>query len=239
MIEEAKSFFGNGAVKDSEGGLPRHIAVVTKGKHEFAAKNSLGLEGIYQHSCSLIDTIAQAAFAVKIPVITFYLLSDKRDNLDFEVVIGALTAYFRLLSDAGFIHEQRIKITVIGKWYDLPERMVEAVKLCLEKTKDYTGFCLNFCLNYNGRSEIVDAVNLLLLQAKAQKVETVTKELIKENIYSSSFPPPDLFIISGPKVISDLLLWDAPSAKIYFSGRLWPEFRKEDLMLALASFQQR
>lgn len=237
MLEALKHILDR-AKGNGEKGLPRHIAFVTKGKHAFASNRSLPLEGAYALSCRKIDEIVSWCISKNIPAMTFYLLSTKRDNIDFGIIIDAFSSYLEALASDEKITGQKVKVTVIGRWYDLPERLVNAIKGIIEKTKDNDKFFLNFCLNYNGHDEIVDSVNLIVKQIQSGKAVAVTRELIKENSYSSYFPPPDLFVINGSGTISDLLLWDAPDAKVFFSGKLWPEFELHDLRRAVEGFQK-
>ena len=68
------------------------------------------------------------------------------------------------------IHSNKVKVSALGKWYDLPSRGVEGIKEIIEETKDYDNFFLNFCVNYNGQEEIVDACRLIGRQIKAERL---------------------------------------------------------------------
>ena len=109
----------------------------------------------------------------------------------------------------------------------------------LEETKDYDSFFLNLCINYDGQEEIVDSCKLIGRQIAAGKLapESITKEVIKENCYSSYFIPPDLIIKTGLKTkIAGVLLWDSLNATIFFVKKNWPELKQSDLQKALKDF---
>ena len=60
--------------------------------------------------------------------------------------------------------------------------------------------------------------------------DSITKEEIKDNIYSSYFMPPEIIIITGKKKSLDgFLLWDSVKSKVYFSNKLWPDIKIDDL----------
>jgi undecaprenyl diphosphate synthase len=161
-------------------------------------------------------------------------LSSKEDETD------CLTEFFNLLLGWSFIQENQIKVSILGKWYDLPMRVVEPIKKLIADTKDYDKYFLNLCINYDGREEIVDACKLIAKQVKLDKVaaENIDKALIKENIYASYFLPPDLMIKTGKKkTLNGFLLWDSTNAKVYFSEVLWPEFGKEDFIKSVVFYQ--
>jgi len=221
--------------------LPRHIALVTKGKHIYAEKHKIPIEKVYKRSNIIILSTIASSVKLNIPITTFYLLSIKGKELEhFSTVMDSLTEFFNDLASKELIHKNQIKISVLGKWYDLPGKFVDSIKNIIEKTKEYDSYFVNFCINYDGQEEIVDAVRLISRQIKADKLdaELINKELIKENTYSSYFLPPGLIIINGSKRTSDLLLWDSPNAKVYFTNKLWPDFDRMELMDAIRDYQK-
>ena len=44
---------------------------------------------------------------------------------------------------------------------------------------------------------------------------------------------------SGEHRISNYLLWQLAYAELYFTNKLWPDFRREDLFEAVYDYQQR
>ena len=53
-------------------------------------------------------------------------------------------------------------------------------------------------------------------------------------------PDPDLLIrTSGEYRISNFLLWQMAYTELYFTKVLWPDFTKDDLFKAIASYQKR
>lgn len=221
--------------------LPRHIALVTKGKHIYAEKHKISIEKVYQKSNVIILSTIASSVKLNIPITTFYLLSTGSQELEqFPTLVDSLTEFFNNLANKELIHKNKIKVSILGKWYDLPGKFVDAIKNLIEKTKEYDSHFVNFCINYDGQEEIVDAVRLISRQIKAGKLdaELINKDLIKENIYSSYFLPPDLIIINGSKTTSDLLLWDCPNAKVSFTNKLWPDFDRTELMDAIREYQK-
>ncbi|MDD5435764.1 MAG: undecaprenyl diphosphate synthase family protein [Nitrospira sp.] len=53
-------------------------------------------------------------------------------------------------------------------------------------------------------------------------------------------PEPDLMIrTSGETRISNFLLWQIAYAELYFTKTLWPDFKKQDLFMAILDYQHR
>ena len=164
-----------------------------------------------------------------------------RESKYYPYFLDATVNMFNDFANNILVNKSRIKISVLGKWYHLPGRVVDSIKKAIEATKDYDSFFANFCINYNGQEEIVDALKIIGMQIKAGKMdpELIDKDLIKENIYASYFMPPDLMIKNGSrKETSGFLLWDSVSTKLYFTNKLWPDFDKNEFMDAIKDYQK-
>ncbi|MBN1644671.1 di-trans,poly-cis-decaprenylcistransferase [Candidatus Woesearchaeota archaeon] len=216
--------------------IPKHIAIIVDGCEEYSEKNKKELNEIYSTEFLNIKNIIKISTKLDIPIITFH----SRNKVN-ETEIDHLIEFFELLLKWNFITENQIKISVLGKWYDLPERLLEPIKKIISETKEYDKFFVNFCINYSGKEEILDACKLIAQQVKLEKItpDKIDKAAIKENIYSSYFLPPELMIITGSKkTTGGLLLWDSSETKIHFSNILWPEFGKHEFLKAIQYYQE-
>ena len=220
----------------------KHVAVTTNGILKWALDNKKSLEDAYKESNIVLKEIIEAQIKNKIPILTIYLLPTGLDNLEhFSIRIDSMLDLFNELIGSEMIEYNKVKISAFGKWYDLPNRLVEPIKKILDKTKDFDNFFVNFCINYNGQEEIVDACKILSMQIKTEKIEldSITQENIKSNIYTSDFLPPDIIIKNGTKQrINGLLLWDSARSSIVFTKKLWPDFDKGDFEKAVSDFER-
>ena len=218
----------------------KHLAITTHGMENWSEQNKKPLEETYKKSFELIKQVIELQIKNKIPIFTIYLLPEKlKKEEEFPKFLDEFIAFFTMLKSSSLVHENKIKISALGKWYDIPGRAVDSIKETLEDTKDYDSFFVNFCINYDGQEEIVDACRLLGRQIKAGKIDidNITRETIKDNIYSSYFLPPDLIIKNGKlKTTSGLLLWDSINAEIYFTSKNWPDFTASDFTAAVKSY---
>lgn len=202
----------NGEVTLSPQPLPKHVALST---------TSTELRNVLE--------IVQSSVALRIPIITFKFVED-HDSL-----LNLLTA----LVHWDFLEKNQVKVSVIGKWYDLPERLIEPIKQLIEATKDYDAHFLNLCIKYDGQEEIVDACKILAKQVKLGKLspEGINKSAIKENIYASYFLPPDLIILPGTHTTSGLLLWDSPNAIVHHAPQKPEDYTKTSFLASIKFFQ--
>jgi len=207
-----------GKIRLSSQKLPSHIAIAT--------------DSTSGNSILNIKNITTIASKLNIPMLSLQIPGDDNDFLE---------NLFKSLSGWDFAKENQIKITVLGKWYKLPERVVEPLKQVIEDTKDYDKMFLNLCVLYDGQEEIVEACTLIARLVKLGKIdpEGISKELIKENLYTSYLLPPDLLIrLGNSRSTGGLLLWDSSKTTIYFAKKALEEFGNDDFLKSIAYFQE-
>ena len=69
---------------------------------------------------------------------------------------------------------------------------------------------------------------------------SINEQTIAEHLCTKGIPDPELLIrTSGEYRISNFLLWQIAYSELYFTDKLWPDFRREDLYEAIVSYQQR
>lgn len=223
--------------------VPRHIAITTDGVEKWALKNNISFEEAYKRNFLILKSTIKLQVKFKIPILTFYILDRNIDKESeaYPHVLDAIVDMFNDILKSDFMNENKIKISVLGKWYHLPGRVVDSIKKAIDGTKDYDGFFVNFCINYDGQEEIVDAIKILGMKIKSGRLDPdlIDKDSIKENLYTSYFLPPDLMIKNGSgKDTSGFLLWDSVNTKICFTNKLWPDFDKIEFIDAIKDFQK-
>ena len=211
----------------------KHIAVSLDDIFSWCRKNNIGIA----HACRTyyrnVGTLLEMQDQRGIQALTVYLLSDSVDKSaeDYLVFCNLMADFFGELQRSPSIAGRNVKISVFGKWYTLPSKAIESIKSMLEQTKGNERLFLNLCVNYDGQEEIADAFKLIAKQVELGKLdpEMVTREFIRENLYSSYFPPPEAILVYGERRISGLLLWDSVNSKIAFADKSFMEFEEKDL----------
>lgn len=106
------------------------------------------------------------------------------------------------------IVESNIVIKHIGYRDRIGADFLALLDHLVDVTKDNTGMVVNLCINYSARREIETGI------------------LLNDNV--------DLVIRTGNrKRLSDFLLYQSAYAEIYFSSKMWPDFKGRDLNKAL------
>lgn len=223
--------------------MPKHVGISMNGSFSYAFKKKIDPVQIAQKDFSIVKEIIEAGTDLNIPVLSFFVVSERvKNSKNFLIRMDSIARFFRELTSWDLIHNRKVKVTVLGKWYDLPSKVIEETKAAISETKDYDGHFVNFCINYDGQEEIVDACKMIGRQVQAGKLdpEAINKDMIKENIYSSYFLPPDLIIKTGlVHTLYGFLLWDSANSKVHFADKKWPEFSKTDLLKGIAAYQSR
>jgi undecaprenyl diphosphate synthase len=220
--------------------IPRHIAIsLERDVTQWALKNSRDAKSTYDGRAMIVEELIESQVKLNIPVMTIYLLRQDENITDIEEILESIARLFEQLAGNATINRSQVRVSVFGKWYDLPSQPVERIKRVIEATATYDRFFLNFCIYYDGKEEIVDACRLIAMKVKADKLDpgAISSELIKENLYSSYFLAPDIVIINGEKNLSGFMLWDISEARIYFTNKEWPEFNAFDLKKAVDLFK--
>ena len=125
----------------------------------------------------------------------------------------------------------KINTTIFGRWYDYSGELVEALKDLNNETNDFDHFFLNLCLNYDSKQEIADACRVIIRKIEQEKIDidSISPDILKENIYSSNFMPADLIIETSHK-LSGTFLWDSPGARIFKIVKPLEDISKTDII---------
>jgi undecaprenyl diphosphate synthase len=93
-------------------------------------------------------------------------------------------------------------------------------------------------LSYSGRNEILRAVKKLL--CSGINPEELTEDIFVSYLDTAGLPAPDLIIrTSGEMRISNFLIWQSAYSEFYFTDTLWPDFTKDEFLLAIQDYQRR
>ncbi|MFQ5474331.1 MAG: polyprenyl diphosphate synthase [Candidatus Nanoarchaeia archaeon] len=242
MIDEhtARQLKKAGIVKDGFR-YPKHVGFSFSGNEQWASVKRLDVSDAYGKMFDKVHKILECQVKYDIPIMTVYLLTSSVLQMDhFSEMMSRLSLFFSDLAGSEFLQKNKIKVSILGKWYDLPGNIIDPIKKVLDGTKDFDNFFLNLCINYDGQEEIVDACRLIVRRILAERanVDSIDKQMIKENIYSSYFLPPDLIIRLGRRNLNSFLLWDTTQSIIYFSDTYWQDFSEKDLLQAIKFYQE-
>jgi undecaprenyl diphosphate synthase len=223
--------------------LPRHVAIIMDGNGRWARSQGQPRYRGHVVGVESVRVIVRLARKLNIPYLTLFAFSDEnwqRPGVEIRVLMAILRRFLhRELSE---MLDNQIALKAIG---DL-ERLPAPVRRVLEETMATTApgaqMTLTLALSYGGRSEIVHAVQTLArdLLAGRLRPEDIDIALFSRYLYTAALPDPDLIIrTSGEYRLSNFLLWQSAYSELYVTDTLWPDFREEEFLKALESYQQR
>ena len=150
--------------------------------------------------------------------------------------------FLSLKDELKTLNKNNIKFETIGNLSRLPKKIGNYLEKVKEETKDNSKLTLTLALSYGSRSEIVNVVRELSDKVKNNIISSknIDETVINDHLYTRNLPDVDLLIrTSGEKRISNFLLWQIAYSELYFTKKLWPDFRKKNLYKAIISYQSR
>ena len=223
--------------------LPKHIAIIMDGNGRWAKdRGKLRIFGHHNGVLSVRDVVEGAA-DLGVKYLTLYTFSSEnwnRPKLEVMAIMELMVSTIH--KEIEKFMKNNVRLTAIGDLDMLPEKCHTELNNAIYKTSANTGLVLTLALSYSSRREIVQAVKNIA--CKVQKGELniadINEEIFEDNLYTKGMPNPELLIrTSGEYRISNYLLWQIAYAELYFTSKLWPDFRKEDFFEAILDYQKR
>jgi undecaprenyl diphosphate synthase len=223
--------------------LPQHIAVIMDGNGRWAKeKGKLRVFG-HRNGVRSVRDVVEGAGEIGIKYITLYTFSSENWNRPKLEVTAIMELMINTIhKEINNFMRNNVRLNAIGDLQMLPEKCYQELTGAINKTAVNTGLVLTLALSYSSRREIVQAAQKLAckVQRGELKPEDIDEETFENNLYTSGMPNPELMIrTSGEYRISNYLLWQIAYAELYFTPKLWPDFRREDLFEAIIDYQKR
>lgn len=200
------------------------------------------LEG-HRKGAEAVKKVIEASNELGLKYLTLYAFSTENWNRPKEEVDGLMDILVEFLDDnLQILNDNKIKLVVIGRLWQLTEKVKNKLSEAVESTAGNDSGTLVLAINYGGRAEIVDATKAIVKKVIAGEfdVESIDEEIFSMNLYAPNIPDPDLLIrTSGEFRISNFLLWELSYSEFYISDVYWPDFNSEELNKALENFYAR
>ena len=219
--------------------IPKHIAIIMDGNGRWAKKRFMPRTVGHKAGVEAIRQIVKKCNTLGVKYLTVYAFSTEnwsRPAEEVGVLMGLIVTY--LQNEVKELHENNVRIKTIGDIAKLPEKPYTELLNAMEKTKDNTGVTLTLALNYGFRDDLAHAIKNII--ASNIKEDDITNDTVKEYLYTSYMPDPDLIIrTSGEIRLSNFMMYEASYSEFYFCDTLWPDFDSNELCKAIYTYQQR
>jgi undecaprenyl diphosphate synthase len=214
---------------------PLHVACIMDGNGRWARKRGLPRTAGHTAGEESLADVVRAASKLDVAYLTVFGFSTEnwvRPRAEVRHILGLHKKLFGRIKE---LNENNVRVNWIGRPFDEPGSRTplyvqRAIRKAIDETKSNTGMVLTVAFDYGSRSELTRAAKRLV----ASQAE-LTPENLRRNLYDASLPPVDVLVrTSGESRISNFLLWQINTAKIYFTERPWPDFDAVELDAAIA-----
>lgn len=223
--------------------LPKHVAIIMDGNGRWAKeKGKFRIFG-HQNGVVAVRDSVEGAVELGIKYLTLYAFSTEnwsrpKQEVDalMELLVSTISKETKTLMDNG------VRLNAIGDLHSLPKNCYKELMETIDKTSANTRCTLTLALSYSSRWEIAHAVKNIAkaVEQGLLKSYQINEQTIAEHLNTANMPDPELMIrTSGELRISNFLLWQLAYTELYFTEKLWPDFRRADLFEAVIDYQKR
>ncbi len=229
---------------DKKDKIPEHLVIIPDGNRRWAKNRNMKPWEGHMAGAEKIEELAEKALDLGIKNISFWGSSSdnlkKRPIEETRALLKIYEKYFKKLLQSKKIYDYEVKINIIGNWRkQFPRKLKNILEEGIKKTEKYSKRTLNFFLAYNGDEEMIEAIKSIV--KKVSNPKKVNGTLIKNNLLTKHLPAVDFMIRTGgePHLSAGFMMWDMANAQLYFCKKLFPDFGKDDLTIAIKEFSGR
>ena len=220
--------------------IPKHIAIIMDGNGRWAKRRLLPrIEG-HRRGVEAVRAAIRDCADKGVKYLTLFAFSSENWRRPEEEVSLLMQLFVLALErEVVKLHENEIRFKVIGDLSRFEPRLQQLIYDGERLTENNQRLTLTIAANYGGRWDILQAANRLLLE-QPERAQGFTEEDLTPYLSMAYAPEPDLFIrTGGEQRISNFLLWQLAYSELYFTETLWPDFDRQALEAAIASYQSR
>lgn len=215
--------------------VPTHLAIIMDGNGRWAKQRGLARTEGHKEGLKTAQKIVDCALEKGIKFLSLFVFSTenwKRPKTEIALLFSLAEKYLNNFEE---FCKGKARVVVSGEREKLPQNLVKKIEEMEQKTAQYNAICVNLCINYGGRQDVVCAARKLAEQGKE-----ITEQSITQNLSNGFIPFPDLVVrTGGQKRLSNFLLFQSAYAELYFCDTLWPDFDEKCFEAVLQDYSMR
>lgn len=223
--------------------LPKHIAVIMDGNGRWAKMQGKLRTFGHESGVKAVKDTVEACAELGVSYLTLYAFSTENWSRPKYEINALMTLLVSTISkETKTLMDNNIRLESIGDMDALPSKCRRELQEAKNKTANNSRMTLVLALSYSSRWELTEAMKSIAGKVKDGLLnpDQITESTISEHLNTFGMPDPELLIrTSGEHRISNFLMWQISYAELYFTDKLWPDFRKQDLYEAIVSYQKR
>jgi len=214
-----------------------HVACIMDGNGRWAKRRGLPRTAGHTAGEETLAEIVRAAAKRNVAYLTVFGFSTENWVRPPSEVRHILGLHRRLFGRIDELNANNVRVNWIGRPFDepgarTPAPVQKAIRDAISDTKHNTGMVLTVAFDYGSRVEIARAAQRAQTKRPSKEINA---DAIAAELYAPELPPVDVLVrTSGETRISNFLLWQAASARVYFTDCSWPDFGATQLDEALA-----
>jgi len=231
------------AAAQSDGGTPRHVAIIMDGNGRWASRRGLPRAAGHRAGARTARKIVESTREHGIKTLTLFAFSSEnwfRPKAEVKVLLELfLRTLRRELTD---LRKNNVRLHFIGSRQRLSSMLQQEMAHAEHVTQANDGLQLVIAIDYGGRWDITQAAATLAAQCARGELapEAIDEASLAQHLCLHPFGEPDLFVRTGGESrVSNFLLWDLAYSELYFSALLWPDFDRDALAAAVAWYASR
>ena len=220
--------------------IPRHIAIIMDGNGRWAKRRLMPRIAGHRRGVEAVRATVRNCVELGVDYLTLFAFSSENWRRPAEEVTLLMQLFVRALEqEISKLHENGVRFRVIGEVSAFEPRLRQLISEAETLTRENARMTLTVAANYGGRWDILQALRKLLAE-RPDAADNWNDADLEPYLSMSYAPEPDLFIrTGGEQRISNFLLWQLAYSELYFTPTLWPDFDRNALNQAIASYQQR
>ena len=220
--------------------VPRHIAVIMDGNGRWAKQRFMPRVMGHQRGVETLREVIRACRDLGVEYLTVFAFSSENWRRPLEEVNFLMALFMKMLErEVANLHRNDIRLRIIGDRSAFDPKLIQAMTDAEQLTANNKTFTLTVAANYGGRWDVMNAVQAMLRENPAL-AQGFSEEDLTPYLALSDEPEPDLFIrTGGEQRISNFMLWQLAYTELYFTDVLWPDFSRQELEQAIASYRKR
>ena len=215
-----------------------HVACIMDGNGRWAKRRGLPRTAGHTAGEENLAAVVRIASARGVGHLTVFGFSTENWVRPKAEVRHILSLHKRLFGRVEELNANNVRINWIGRPFDepgarTPAFVQRAIRQAISDTATKSGMVLTVAFDYGSRAELLRAAQQCASNSSSS--EPITTAAVQSRLYSSEMPDVDLLIrTSGESRISNFMLWQIATAKLYFTERSWPDLDAVEFDAALA-----
>ena len=154
--------------------MPKHVAFIMDGNRRFSKlQGNIDVVKGHEIGVDILEKVLDWSIELGIEIITAYAFSTENFNRPEHEVEGLMNLFvinFKKLVSNPKIHNNEVKVKVVGRTELLPDNVKEAIKEAEDATAHYNKRFLNLAIGYDGRLEIIDSFKKIIKDVQDGKI---------------------------------------------------------------------